>query len=233
MAPSRGNTQLRRTARRVIAMPRLARHAAARRRARYPTAAPAIIDQHRRDCGLRAAAPRPARCRSPRRSPGCAFRPAAPTLRPTPFPARLAELQRHGNHRVAVDLQDDAGLRVGAEARERRFEAIRPERQVQSARTTPVSSVTTSRRKPVSVWIAVTVTPGSTPPLESTDGAVDLGGGLRQRIGGTQEKNQHDAGENARNTRYHSSLLATRARDVSLKPAVPRCEQVSGSELGC
>ena len=31
----------------------------------------------------------------------------------------------------------------------------------------PVSSLTASRRKPVSVWIATTVTPGSTPPLES------------------------------------------------------------------
>ena len=41
-----------------------------------------------------------------------------------------AELQLHGDHRIAVHLQHDSGLHVGAEAGERGFEAIRSNRQV-------------------------------------------------------------------------------------------------------
>ena len=44
---------------------------------------------------------------------------------------QLAELKRHVDDRVAVDLQDGSSLRVGAEAGERGLEAIRAERKIQ------------------------------------------------------------------------------------------------------
>ena len=45
------------------------------------------------------------------------------------FPDR-ADLQRHGDHRIAVDLQHDTGAHIRAEAGECHFEAIRSRRQV-------------------------------------------------------------------------------------------------------
>jgi hypothetical protein len=74
------------------------------------------------------------------------------------------------------------GLREGAEPRERRFEAIRPDRKIQQRvrnRCHPSPPRDGSRSQSGS---AITVTPGSTAPLASATGPVDL----RGRLGPTQ-----------------------------------------------
>jgi hypothetical protein len=42
----------------------------------------------------------------------------------------LTELQRHGERRVRADLEDDAGLHVGAESLQYRLEPVRSDRQI-------------------------------------------------------------------------------------------------------
>ena len=77
-----------------------------------------------------------------------------------------AKLQRHRHVRIAVDLQHDAGLDGRAEPLQRDIETIGPDREA-GRRNKPSASETTSRLKPVSVCVAVTLAPGSTPPLVS------------------------------------------------------------------
>ena len=78
-----------------------------------------------------------------------------------------AELEDDRDIRIAIHLQDDAGLDRSAESLKRHLETIRPDREVPGRRTGRRSSDTASRLKPVSVCVAVTLAPGSTAPLES------------------------------------------------------------------
>ena len=75
----------------------------------------------------------------------------------------LTELQRHGERQVGADLEDDAGLHVGAESLQHRLEPVRSDRRFCSTYD-PVSSVTAVRASPVSVCVTVTVTPGTARP---------------------------------------------------------------------
>ena len=67
----------------------------------------------------------------------------------------------------ARHLQDDAGLDVGAESLQRHLQSIRARSARFDSMYGAAPSVTSLRVKPVSVCVAVTVTPGSTAPLSS------------------------------------------------------------------
>jgi hypothetical protein len=91
-------------------------------------------------------------------------------------------LQRDRDHRVAIDLQHDAGLCVGSET----LEAWRPGGRVRAAgsgaSTIRFASVTASRRTPVPMCDAVTVTPGRMATAGVRHRAVDLCGRLGPRV---------------------------------------------------
>ena len=81
--------------------------------------------------------------------------------------AHRADLHRDVDDRVGVDLQDDAVLHEGAEPLQVGLELVRSDRQVREGEARPSTPVTALRAMPVSVWVTVTSTPGSAPPLES------------------------------------------------------------------
>ena len=107
----------------------------------------------------------------------------------------------HRDHRIAVDLQDDAGLHVGPESRQRRFEAIRVRSAGSAACTIQSRRSPPSRRKPVSVCVSRHRHARQRASACIDDGAVDLRRrrGLRrcgpERREGSECANEQYAGD--------------------------------------
>ena len=96
-----------------------------------------------------------------------------------------AELQLDRDHRIAVDLQHDAGLHVGAEAGERRFEAIRSNRQVRQR----VGTGDIGDGLPAKAGVCLERGDGDARQRSAAfidDGSVDLCGGLGDRVENAQ-----------------------------------------------
>ncbi len=109
-----------------------------------------------------------------------------------------AQLQRDRDHRVAVDLQHDSGLREGAEAGEHGLEAIRSERQIQQSIRTGLIG----HRFATETGLGLYRADGNARENAATridDSSVDLGGSLSPPVGGTQEQDHNNADERARN----------------------------------
>ena len=115
----------------------------------------------------------------------------------------VAKLHRDRDHRVAVDLQHDSGLRKGAEAREHRLEAVRSERQIQQHIRTRFIGHRFATETGLSLYCA----DGNARKNAATridHSSVDLGGSLSPPVGGTQEQDHNNADERARNA-IHSN----------------------------
>ena len=76
----------------------------------------------------------------------------------------LTDFEDGIDHRVAVDLQDDSGLHIRSESRQRRFQTIRAQRKIRQNVGSGFICYGGSA-DPVSVCVAVTSTPGNTAPV--------------------------------------------------------------------